>query len=62
MAGQLDPPEQAGQGGGAVLDGDCNALVRCQVTVGDELVEPAGGAPGGGELRCVGEQLAGCSH
>ena len=55
MAGQLDAAEQAGHGGGAVLDGDRDALVSCQVTVVDELVEPADGAPGGGELGGVGE-------
>ena len=57
VAGEFDAAEQTGQGGGAVLDGERDALVGGEVTVVDELVEPAGGAAGGGELGGVGEQL-----
>jgi hypothetical protein len=46
-----------GEGGGTVLGRDPVPLLRGDQTVEGELVEPARGAFGRGELRGVGEQL-----
>ena len=62
MPGQLDTAQQRGEGAGAVLGGDRAALVLGQVTIGDQVVEPAGGAAGGGEFGRVGEQLGRGAH
>ena len=58
VAGELGAAQDAGQRGGAVLGGETGAVVAGDGAVGGELVEPAPGALGGGEVGGVGEELA----
>ncbi|MGH3614192.1 MAG: hypothetical protein ACRDRK_16675 [Pseudonocardia sp.] len=59
VAGEFRTPEDAGEGGGAVLGGDPRPIPGADCAGVGELVEPGRGALGRGELGGVCEQLRG---
>jgi hypothetical protein len=59
VAGEFGLAQEPGEGRGAVLGGERDPLFGGEVAGGGELVEPAGGAAGGGQFGGVGQQLGG---